>query len=133
MVTIPRNMMSLLVLVRILPHSNSRAPDLVPGISPINRKAIPSIKEKMTPNDVSGLSSPRSARGPIIAAEKRLKAKAPIKGLKPNHSPSRAPAKAACDIHTPINGMCISTTKTPMVAQVIPPRKAERIAFCMNW
>ncbi len=58
---------------------------------------------------------------------------APIRGLKPSQTPSSAPAKAACDIQTPIKGICISTTKTPMVAQAIPPRKAEMMAFCMNW
>ena len=60
------------------------------------------------------------------------KAKAPINGLKPSHSPSSAPAKAAWDMHTPIKGICIKTTKTPTVAQAIPPRNVERMAFCIN-
>ena len=121
------------VLVRMLPQSSSSAPDLVPGIKPMKRNASPSMREKITPTEVSGLNSPRSARGPTTAAANRLKAKAPINGLKPIHRPSSAPAKAACDMHTPINGICISTTKTPTLLQAMPPRKAVRMAFCMNW
>ena len=118
---------------RMLPQSNSRALDLVPGISPRKRKPIPSINEKMTPRDTSGLSPPRSARGPMTAAARRLKAKAPTRGLNPSHRPSSAPAKAEWDMATPMKGMCIRTTKTPMVPQAMPPRKAARTAFCMNW
>ncbi len=125
-------MISLRVLVRMLPHNSSRAADLGPDISPMKRKARPSMREKMTPTEVSGLSSPRSASGPTTAAAPRLKTKAPSIGLNPSHRPRSAPAKAACDMHTPMNGIWRSTTKTPMVAQAMPPRKAESRAFCIK-
>ena len=105
---------------------------LGPGIRAMKRKASPSMREKTMPMAVSGLNSPRSARGPMAAAANRLKAKAPAIGLSPTSTPRRAPAKAAWDRPTPMREMRMATTKTPTEEQATPLKRAARIAFCMK-
>jgi hypothetical protein len=68
-----------------------------------------------------------------MAAEARLKSRAPIKGLNPSQRPRSAPAKAAWAMQTPIKERCMVTTKTPTTEQVMPPNSPARMAFCIKW
>ena len=71
--------------------------------------------------EIFGSKSPRSAIGPTSAVEARQKIIAISKGLMCSRSPKIAPAKAACDIATPTNGIRIIITQTPTRPQVAPP------------
>ncbi len=64
----------------------------------------------------------RSESGPRTAAARRHRTNPLKKGLMSSSMPSTAPAKAACDMETPISGIFINTTKTDRSEQLAPHR-----------
>jgi hypothetical protein len=109
-------------IVSIFPHKKLRASVLGPLIKLIPIKAIPRTRENITLIEILGEKSPRSAIGPINNAEIKQKIMAVISGLILNNTPNTAPAKAECDIATPIKGMLRIIIQTPIIPQVIPPK-----------
>ncbi|HPP06684.1 MAG TPA: hypothetical protein PLW88_04895, partial [Syntrophorhabdaceae bacterium] len=73
--------------------------------------------------------SVRSDKGPKVPATIRHINRAEKKGFRPIMTPSTAPAKAAWDMETPINGIFISTTKTDKKEQLIPHKIEAIIAL----
>jgi hypothetical protein len=113
----------------MLPHIKDIAcQDPAPSL-PINKKAVPSIKEKSIPVETFGEKLPLSATGPIKKDDAAHKTKADKTGSIPKSSPITAPAKAVCAIAIPINGIFSKYSHTPIIPQEIPANKDAATAL----
>jgi len=109
-------------IIKIFPQIKFKASVFGPCIKPMPKNAIPSTIEKIIPIEIFGSKSPRSAIGPMSEVDARQKNIAISSGFICNNNPNMAPAKAACDIATPTNGIRIITTHTPTMPHAAPPR-----------
>ena len=74
----------------------------------------------------------RSEKGPRIPVTSRHKTKPAATGWIPSSMPKIAPAKAACDMDTPISGIFMRITKTERIEHPAPQRIQARRACRMG-